>query len=100
MVPNILPAADLPPKEIEVDINVVTRAMTKKTISQPTPPNHMQLAPDYALPPVEAITITSHDGVLQAQAANPAMTTNAASLQINNAAKRPPIFFTKDELLY
>uniref|UniRef100_A0A915IKL1 Uncharacterized protein n=1 Tax=Romanomermis culicivorax TaxID=13658 RepID=A0A915IKL1_ROMCU len=74
--------------EIEANINTVTRAKTKKTVSQPTLSDSMPLAADYALPPVEAITIPSHDEVLRAQAADPAITTLIASLQIYNIAKR------------
>uniref|UniRef100_A0A915KNW9 RNA-directed DNA polymerase n=1 Tax=Romanomermis culicivorax TaxID=13658 RepID=A0A915KNW9_ROMCU len=69
--------------------------MTKKTISQPTLSDSIPLVTYYTLPLVEAITIASYD-----EAADPAITAIVASLQIHNAAKRPPIFFTEYGLLY
>uniref|UniRef100_A0A915L775 Uncharacterized protein n=1 Tax=Romanomermis culicivorax TaxID=13658 RepID=A0A915L775_ROMCU len=64
MVPDLLPAAVSLLKEIDVDVNTVTRAMTKKPISQPTLSDHMLLAADYVLPnhrlPQGSQTSTGH----------------------------------------
>uniref|UniRef100_A0A915JN07 Uncharacterized protein n=1 Tax=Romanomermis culicivorax TaxID=13658 RepID=A0A915JN07_ROMCU len=62
-VPNILPAAASLPTGVDMNIMAVTRAMTKKPINQPTLSYSMPLAPNYGLPPVEAITIASYEEV-------------------------------------
>uniref|UniRef100_A0A915KYW1 Uncharacterized protein n=1 Tax=Romanomermis culicivorax TaxID=13658 RepID=A0A915KYW1_ROMCU len=99
-VPDILPAEATPTTEIKVEINAVTPAMTKETISQPTLSNLMPVTAAYELPPAEAIMIASHEEVLNAQATDPAISKIMATLKTDNAAKHPLIFFVKHRLLY
>uniref|UniRef100_A0A915HQU6 Uncharacterized protein n=1 Tax=Romanomermis culicivorax TaxID=13658 RepID=A0A915HQU6_ROMCU len=86
--------------EIDADINPVTHAMTKKPINQPTLSDPMLFDADYMTPPVEAIAITTQDKNKRAQAADPATLKIIATLQSDNAAKHPTVFFTRDGILY